>query len=228
MGIVYGLLTLLAGFMESGPWTIPGLVLIAVMGLPNVVVHELGHAVAARRLLRCPVAVVVGAGPTLFNLRLGAISMQINLRPSRGFAMPIQPSNKNVRLGHLVTVILAGPVASLAYGIVAAVLLGRTAPGSAAHAVLWTMAFLGVYTGLSNLIPFQLEDRLGGRHRSDGALVRRLLHVRATGRLPSSEPVLRDQPLDAAAKRRLVTIVMIGCIAIVLAMVWYVQVAVPR
>src|SRR4051794_14208217 len=65
-------------FMNSGPAMPGALVYLALAAIPVTLLHELGHAVVARRLLGGEVSVTVGTAGRLAELQLGHIRVSIN------------------------------------------------------------------------------------------------------------------------------------------------------
>lgn len=159
----------IAEFMNSGPPFAAALVWITIAAIPVTFLHELGHALAARRLLGGRVHVKVGTAGKLANLRLGQIEASVNAfaRPDRvgGYAA-FDASRATAR--DIAWIALAGPFASLA-GTLAAALLLSAAPGTGAvHDFLWAAVACGVFAVL-NIVPFEFQERRDGpKRRTDG------------------------------------------------------------
>jgi hypothetical protein len=74
----------IVNFMNSAPAFPQALVFIALGAIPVTLVHELGPALAARRLLGTPVAVAVGSVGKLAEFELGRITVSLNALGSPG------------------------------------------------------------------------------------------------------------------------------------------------
>jgi hypothetical protein len=79
MNVLYDLAEEIVQFMDSSPGLAVSLVYIIVAAVPVTVLHELGHAVAARRLLGGDVRVSVGSAGKLAEMRLGQIALSVNV-----------------------------------------------------------------------------------------------------------------------------------------------------
>lgn len=68
----------ISNYMDSGPSLLGVAPYVFLGAIPVTLLHELGHALAARRLLNAPVSVTIGSFGELAQLRLGQISLAIN------------------------------------------------------------------------------------------------------------------------------------------------------
>jgi Zn-dependent protease len=175
--LLYDLAEAILRFMGADPGFPVSLLYIFIAGIPVTLLHELGHAVVARRLLSGEVQVEVGTVGKVAELRLGEIALSINALsdPSRagGYA-EFDASRATAR--DVLLIALAGPAASLLGTIATASLLGHAPPG-VLHNLLWAATLAGVF-GVLNLIPLTLQERRNGpSRRSDGKLALDALRV---------------------------------------------------
>jgi hypothetical protein len=79
-------------FMNAGPAFPADLLYIVIGSIPVTLVHELGHALVARKLLRGDVRVSLGTAGKLAELKLGQIALSGNAlaHPAR---LPAPPSS---------------------------------------------------------------------------------------------------------------------------------------
>jgi hypothetical protein len=158
-------------FMQSGPTSVATLPYLMAAAIPVTLVHELGHAIMARRRLDGDVAVSIGTAGRIAELRLAQVTISINALsdPTRpGGAAEFDAGEATAR--DVVAIALAGPLASLLGTIVCGRLLSSM-PAGAPHHIVWAMTLGGVFGFALNLVPMTLEDRRGGRPlRSDGRL----------------------------------------------------------
>lgn len=158
-------------FVDASPGLPQSLLFIALGAIPVTLVHELGHAIVARRLLGTPVTVTVGSVGKLAALQLGQIAVSLNAvaSPTRvtGFA---QFDAARARAGDVLLIALAGPAAS-ALGLVCSLALLHVSPADGPlHDVIWATTLGGVFAVL-NLIPFAYQERSDGpRLHTDGRL----------------------------------------------------------
>ena len=147
------------------------LVLAAVLGIPLTLLHEIGHAVAARKALGTGVEVNVGSTGKLAEFKLGQVRFQINAvstSADRGGHGAFDVSR--ARACDIIVISLAGPAASLAGAVATALLWRATSQGSAPHDVLWVATVVGAMGVIMTLIPLEITERSGERWRTDGRL----------------------------------------------------------
>ena len=89
---LYGPAAAVVTFMDAGPGFPQMLLYIALAAIPVTLLHELGHALAARRLLGTPVSVAVGSVGPLAQLELGKISVSLNALGSPPASRARRPS----------------------------------------------------------------------------------------------------------------------------------------
>lgn len=157
-------------FMDSGSsWHV--MIFIFVGAIPMTLLHELGHALAARALLDAPVSVAVGSYGTFARLRLGEISVSLNAiaSPARvGGSATFDASRATAR--DMLLIALAGPAASAAGLVVAALALAALPDQGIAHGVAWAAVLASAF-GVLNLIPLTLRERRDGPSlQTDGRL----------------------------------------------------------
>jgi len=169
--LIYGAVSWFVAFMDGMP-SLPELFLFLVLiAIPATLLHELGHALAARTLLGVPVSIDVGSYGKLAHFHLGQVSVALHAidSPARaaGWAR-FDASRATAR--DVLLIALAGPAASAVGLVVAIVALGATPVGSVAHGLAWVAVTAGV-SGVLNLIPFKFsESGDGTRHPTDGRL----------------------------------------------------------
>jgi hypothetical protein len=153
--------------MNGGPGFIWTAVVSVALAAPLTMLHELGHAVVARRLLPGTVRVTVGHGEARWEFALRGIDFQLS--PVHPFAVPAgvcSYDGSSASARDEVAVALAGPAATLAGLVLTVVVLGQT--GGLLHTIAW-VAVLGETLGLCVcLAPITLNDRHGRHWRSDG------------------------------------------------------------
>ena len=159
-------------FMRSGPGLIPGLICLAIVAVPLTLLHEWGHAVAARRLLGGSVQISVGNAGRVAQLRLGQITATINAlgSPAR-LAGYVEFEASRARARDVLLVALCGPLASLLGFVLVIPFYSAATPGTVGHALLWAAVLWSAGGVLLNLIPFNFQERRGGpTRRTDGAM----------------------------------------------------------
>ena len=111
---LYTLADSIYAFMQSGPSFPLDLLCIVLAGIPVTLIHELGHARAARRLLGGEVEVSVGSAGRLAQVRLAGITASVKALPHPGRAAGYTSfDDSRARAGDVVWIALAGPLASL-------------------------------------------------------------------------------------------------------------------
>ena len=170
MDLLYALAAAILGFMATGPPLVWSFVAIAIAGIPVILLHELGHAIAARRLLDGDVEVVVGTTGKLAELRLGRVLATINvLSHPAGPAGTVGFDDARATARDVLWIALAGPLASLLGFVATAMVLSAVPMQGVVHDLVWAAVVVNVF-GVLNLIPIELRDGGGSVSRSDGRL----------------------------------------------------------
>jgi len=182
MELLYDVADAVNGFMNSGPPLLVALFWIGVAAIPLTLVHELGHAVAARLLLGTEVEVRVGSAGKLAELRLGQVAAKIHAFNVPGRAAGTAAfDDSRARVQDALWIALAGPLASL-LGVTLTVSLLSAAPATGiVHDFLWAAVLVATF-GVLNLVPFEFQERPGrpplrtdARHALDALKVAREL-----------------------------------------------------
>jgi hypothetical protein len=176
--LLYDLLEAFVRFMNAGPPFPLDVLYLVVAAVPVVLVHELGHAIAARRLLGAPVTVSVGGAGKLAELRLGEVAITVKALSHPGRAAGVAEFDASRATARDVLLIaLAGPAASLLGTVLTAWAFSVTA-GSGAPNHLFMAATLAGAFGVLNLVPISFQERRGGATvRTDGGLALDALRV---------------------------------------------------
>jgi hypothetical protein len=176
--LLYDAAQAITGFMDSSPPLPVALLCLAIAAIPVTLVHELGHAMAGRLLLGSDVEVRVGHAGKMAELRLGQVAATVHVlsQPGRlGGATTFDDSRARVQ--DVLWVAVAGPLASLAGLVLAAILLSTAPTTGLLHDLLWA-AVLGGAFGVLNLVPFAFQERRDGPPlRTDGRLALDALKV---------------------------------------------------
>jgi hypothetical protein len=140
--------------MDSGPGLWSWAFALVVVAMPVTVLHELGHALAARWRLHGPVRVAIGA-PAL-RVRFSALGIDFAVAP---IASPIGQAGSCSYDGwptaaDTLVVALAGPAAT-AIGFVVALLALPPTKG-AVHDLVWMAAMMQGVALVLCLVPFTL------------------------------------------------------------------------
>lgn len=169
---LYALAAAIDEFMTSGPPLLLWIPYLMVAAIPIVALHELGHALAARRLLDTPVRVVIGSAAEIAQLQLGQIAVSLNaLASPLGVAGSATFDDSRARARDILLIALAGPAADAIGLVFSLALLQAAAADGFVHDVVWTMVLGGVFGVVLNLVPFAyVERRDGPTIRSDGRL----------------------------------------------------------
>jgi Zn-dependent protease len=175
---LYNLADAIVRFMNSSPGVPISLLYLAIAAIPVTLLHELGHAIAARRLLGGDVQVSVGTAGKLAEMRLGQIAMSVNALSHPGKTAGIAEfDDSNATARDILLIALAGPAASLVGTALTAWALSTAAPASVLHDLLWAATLAGVF-GVLNLVPITFQDnRNGPSVRTDGRLALDALRV---------------------------------------------------
>ena len=178
MDLIYELGAAFQDFMDASPGALLGLVLIWVVGLPFVLLHELGHGVAAVLLLDEDAELAVGTTAELASVRLGRISVTLNaLSDPRSPAGVAEFDDARASARDVVLIALAGPAVSLLGTVATAWAMSAVGPG-VVHDLLWAATAWGAVLAF-NLVPMTLTKRRGGptTFKSDGRLALDALRV---------------------------------------------------
>jgi hypothetical protein len=175
---LYDLADAIVRFMDASPGFPIGILYIAVAAMPMTLLHELGHALVARRLLGGEVQVSVGTAGKLAQMRLGQIALSVNALSSPGRAAGVAEfDGSRATAGDVLLIALAGPAASLLGAIVSAWGLSAGSPSGVLHDLLWATTLAGVF-GVLNLVPLTFQERREGPPvRTDGRLALDALRV---------------------------------------------------
>ena len=156
----------LALTLVTKSWVLVNLVIVAtVLLLPSIVVHELGHALAATLLKFDVFRIRLGIGPARRELRLFGYVWDVR-RYLRGGLMQCAPVDMHNLRRRFLLVVAAGPAANFVVGTAAFAvlatsyaedLLSEPAPLMMLLLINWALAF-------GNLVPFTT----GQGHPSDG------------------------------------------------------------
>jgi hypothetical protein len=112
IGLAITLLFIAAIFEEYSPKKL-SIVFYILFWVPMLVVHELGHALAARALGWRVREIVIGFGRTLWQWQTGETRIKVKLAPIEGYVLPAPADAKQVRL-KTGLIYAAGPGAELA------------------------------------------------------------------------------------------------------------------
>jgi hypothetical protein len=176
--VLYEIAEAIQRFMDSSPGLLVELLLILIASVPLVLIHELGHAVVARRLIGGDVQVAIGDTGRLAELQLGQISLTLNALSRPGNVAGVAEfDDSRATARDIVWIALAGPAASLVGTVLSALAFSAVAPSGVLHDFLWAMTFGGVF-GVANIVPLTIEERRNGRVvRTDGRLALDALRV---------------------------------------------------
>ena len=160
---LYDVIAAIVIFMEAMPpspwWFVYG----ALTAIPLTLLHEIGHALAARRLLDTPVRVVVGSFGELAKVQLGRISISLSaLSSPASVAGSAEFDASRARARDVVLIAIAGPAASAAGLVVCLLAYAATPPDGVVHDLLWAATGNSVFAVLFNLMPFGFQERRGG------------------------------------------------------------------
>lgn len=198
--MLYAIAEAIVEYMASGPGFFATMLYIALAWIPVALVHELGHAVAARVLLGVPVHVEVGSSGKVARLRVARISMAINALadPTRvGGLAAFDDEQATVR--DIVLIALAGPAASLVGFLAGVWALGVTS-GGLVRDLLWAITLGGAGACFLNLLPFVYQERRHGpEFRTDGRIVLDALGV-ARSQGPRAARVRRSRGRAAPSR----------------------------
>lgn len=144
---------------EGAIWNLSGIVAGLVIVYLSVVVHELGHLLAAR-----------WAGMTVMRMRVGRLDIRLLRKGCKlgfaprlqkrlqGFVMAFADPRTPWRRQHMCFV-AGGPLANLLLAVLAGALGAWLAPG-AAHGVLLAFAACNACMGVANLLPVERKPQV--------------------------------------------------------------------
>ena len=183
---VFTLLILAAIFEEYSPKKL-SVLLIVLFWIPMLVVHELGHALAAKLLDWRVREIVIGFGRVLWQFQVGDTRVKIKLVPVEGYVLPSPRTPSGIRLKSML-IYAAGPGAELL--VLAALLLVFgwdtvfNDSSDLSLIALQSLAIVILFGAGFNLLPFRVEgavsDGLGivsSPFISDESIELRLLTV---------------------------------------------------
>jgi hypothetical protein len=195
---VEGVVRAFAAFMDSGPGLWAWLFALVVVAGRVTFVHELGHAIAARRLLPGRVLLVVGLDRRRRLFQVGGIDFAVSpLTAPVGLAGECLyeglPSAREAAL-----IAAAGPAATGVGFLVALGVYPHT--GGLLHSLFWMAVFMQGFGLVLNLVPLTYTQ--GGRAvATDGRTIADALRHTATPRpqLVRLQPAAPPAPVQVAA-----------------------------
>jgi len=177
--LLYGLADAVVRFMDSGPSFPVVLLYIGIAAIPVALLHELGHAVVARRRLDTEVEVTVGTVGRIAEVRLGEIKASVSAVGTPGRpAGSAEFDSSQATAQDILWIALAGPLASLVGAALSVVLFSTGPADGPVHDLLWATVAGGVFGVLLNIVPFEFQERRHGPVlRTDGRLALDALRV---------------------------------------------------
>ncbi len=169
VGLIFAVIWAVGDPASGVGWTLLNLLLLPAFLFATILPHELGHAIAAKILGANVLAVIIGHGKTLFELRLPGQTVTFRLTPLGGFTLSAQRDKSWFRLKRFL-IILAGPLANL---VVAIAFLLLPSGGlfnldfDRGFAPLRLFILANLITAVVNLWPTTAHTALG-KVRSDG------------------------------------------------------------
>ena len=158
-GTVFTLLILAAIFEEYSPRKL-SIVFIIVFWVPMLVVHELGHALAAKLLGWRVREIVIGFGRDLWQFRVGNTVVKLKLVPVEGYVLPAPREATSVRVKSLL-IYAAGPGIELAILGALIIALGWDTvfndTDDIGRIALHSLAIVILYGAGFNLLPFRTD-----------------------------------------------------------------------
>ena len=161
------------------------IVFVILFWAPMLILHELGHAVAARLLGWRVREIVIGFGRDLWQWQSGETRVRIKLAPVEGYVLPAPRDAKNIRVKSML-IYAAGPGAELLLLALMLALFGWdyvfSASDDIAQIAVQSLAIVILLGAGFNLLPFRTEgavsDGLGiisSPFMSDSSIELRLL-----------------------------------------------------
>jgi Zn-dependent protease len=152
----FGVVGVLADYFPGDAGLFPRLAIDALLCFVAVLVHELGHAVAAWRLGAEVRSIVV----LPFELRLRPSRLRVKWRAGGGdLGGYVAYTLDRIELGrkHML-IAAAGPAANLLLAVAAGVIAGQLGVEALAGTLLAALAMLSTGMALANLVPFKGSD----------------------------------------------------------------------
>jgi hypothetical protein len=185
-GIAFTIMILIAVFDEFSASRL-SVLFILLFWVPMLVLHEAGHALAAKLLDWQVREIVIGFGHELWRWQLGETRIVVKLAPVEGYVLPVPRSAQKMRLKSML-VYAAGPGAELLLLATLLLVLGKDyvfGDASSLEQVAAQSLAIAILLGAGfNLIPFTtaggVSDGLGiisSPFMSDETIQMRLLSV---------------------------------------------------
>lgn len=166
-GTLFAVMILVAVFEEFSAARL-GLIFIILFWAPLLVLHELGHALAARQLGWRVREIVIGFGRELWRWQCGTTLLRIKLLPLEGYVVPAPSDARQLRLKSAL-IYAAGPGAELLLLLLLLAAFGWDSvfgnATSAGQVALQSLAIAILLGAGFNLLPFRsdggVSDGLG-------------------------------------------------------------------
>lgn len=159
VGIAFTVMILVAVFEEYSVQRL-SVVLVLLFWVPMLVLHELGHAIAARLLGWQVREIVIGFGRDLWQWRSGETRIRVKLAPVEGYVLPAPRSAKHIRIKSML-IYAAGPGAELLLLGILLQIFGWdfifSGSGDLGQVILQSLAIAILLGAGFNLLPFSTE-----------------------------------------------------------------------
>lgn len=209
VGLAFTIMILLAIFEEFS-YDRLSVLFILLFWVPLLVLHEAGHAIAARLLGWRVREIVIGFGRELWRWKLGETRVVIKLAPIEGYVLPAPTSAQHMRLKSAL-IYAAGPGAELLLLAAMLLVLGKDyvfgSAGSVEQVAAYSLAIAILLGAGFNLLPFStggaVSDGLGilsSPFMSEETIQLRLLAVELREITRLLESGSNARALDAAQK----------------------------
>lgn len=186
VGFAFTIMILVAVFDEFSA-SRASVLFIVLFWVPMLVLHEAGHALAAKLLDWQVREIVIGFGRELWRCKIGETRVVIKLAPVEGYVLPAPRSAQNIRLKSML-IYAAGPGVELLVLAVLVLVLGADYvfgdAGSLSQVAVQSLAIAILLGAGFNLLPFStgggVSDGLGiisSPFMSDEGIQMRLLSV---------------------------------------------------
>lgn len=184
VGILFTIMILFSVFEEYSVQRL-SVVLVLLFWVPMLVLHELGHAIAARLLGWRVREIVIGFGRDLWQWQSGETRIRVKLAPVEGYVLPAPRSARYIRTKSML-IYAAGPGAELLLLGILLQIFGWdfifSASGELLQVILQSLAIAILLGAGFNLLPFSTDgavsDGLGiisSPFLSDASIELRLL-----------------------------------------------------